>query len=114
MYKSQCLISQGILFVFVLFTMGCAQQHSVQVNENSLTFYYLDDKAKEIFFASSADHFQYHPAVKGSDNVWQVTVPLNKEFTYFYIVDGKVTVPDCQNVVLDDFGSKNCLYTFGL
>lgn len=101
---------QGLLLFFILFTLGCGQQHSVQVDEDSLSFYYNDAKAKEIFFASSADHFTYHPAIKERGDVWQVTVPLSKEFSYFYIVDGKVTVPDCPNTVLDDFGEKNCLY----
>ncbi|MDD3815814.1 MAG: hypothetical protein PHZ02_14365 [Desulfocapsaceae bacterium] len=101
---------QGLLLIFTLLTLGCAQQHSVQVHDDSVSFYYNDAKAKEIFFASSTDHFTYHPATKGSGDVWQVTIPLSKEFSYFYIVDGKVTVPDCPNTVLDDFGTKNCLY----
>ncbi len=101
---------QGLLSILVLFTMGCAQQHSIQVNNGFLSFYYSDDKAKEIFFASSADHFHSHPAIKGPGDIWEVTVPLHREFVYFYIVDGEITVPDCPNTVLDDFGNKNCLY----
>jgi len=85
-------------------------QHSVQVHNNSLSFYYNDAKAKEILFSSSANHFNCQPAMKGPGNVWQVTVPLNKEFSYFYIVDGETTLPDCINTELDDFGAKNCLY----
>ena len=90
--------------------MACAKQHSVEVTNGSLSFYYSDPGAKEIFFASSVDHFHSHPAVRGTGGIWRVTVPLNKEFVYFYIVDGKITVPDCPNTVLDDFGAKNCIY----
>ena len=98
------------LLLLILVSVGCAKQYSVQVNGDSLSFYYSDANAKEIFFASSMDHFHFHPAIKGPENIWQVTVPLNEEFAYFYIVDGKITLPDCPNTVLDDFGTKNCLY----
>lgn len=110
MNNTPSLSLQGFLLIFSLFTLGCAQQHSVQVHDDSLSFYYNDAKAKEVLLASSADHFTYHPAIKGPGDVWQVTIPRNKEFSYFYIVDGEVTVPECSNTVLDDFGTKNCLY----
>ena len=94
--------------------MGCAKQHTVEVSNDSVSFYYKNTDAKEVFFASSANQFSSHPAVKGSQDVWQVTVPLSKEFIYFYIVDGEITIPDCPNTVLDDFGSKNCIYVFDM
>lgn len=114
MKNSSCLIFQAFLLVVLLLITGCAKQSFVQVNGDSLSFYYSDPNAKEIFFASSADHFCCHPAVKGPEDLWQVTVPLNKEFVYFYIVDGEVTLPDCPNTELDDFGTKNCLYVSGM
>lgn len=114
MNNSQYLIFQWFLLLFILFTSGCAKQHSVQINDDSLTFCYRDAGAKEIFFVSSMDQFHYHPTTGGPDNIWRVTVPSKDEFVYFYIVDGVVTVPDCPNSVLDDFGSKNCLYLSGM
>ncbi len=114
MNNTLSLSLQGLLLSFIILTLGCAQQHSVHVHDDSLSFYYNDAKAKEIFFSSSADHFTYHRTIKGSGDVWQVTIPLTKEFSYFYIVDGKVTVPDCPHTVLDDFGTKNCLYIFDM
>lgn len=114
MNNSSCLIFQVLLLFVIVFTTGCTKQYFVKVNGDSLSFYYSDAKAKEIYFASSMDHFYFHPAVKGPEDLWQVTVPLNKEFEYFYIVDGEVTLPDCPNTVLDDFGTKNCLYVSGM
>ena len=101
---------QNLLLFFILFAMGCAKQHSIQTTGDSLTLFFKDATAKEIYFASSVDNFRYQPALKGLRNVWRVTVPQQKEFAYFYIVDGIVTMPDCPNTVLDDFGSRNCLY----
>jgi hypothetical protein len=114
MNNSQCNILQLLLLFTITFMAGCARQHSVKVNDDTLSFYYRDSTAKEIFFAGSQDHFHSHPAIKGSDNIWKVEVPLKTELTYFFIVDGVVTVPDCPNTVLDDFGSKNCLYVSGM
>ena len=105
---------QNLLLLSILFALGCAKQHSIQTNGDSLTLFFSDAQAMEIFFASSVDNFHYHPAIKGPDNVWRVTVPLQKDFAYFYIVDGVVTMPDCPNTVLDDFGSRNCLYLQGM
>ena len=110
----RCLFRWCFFFFIIFIAVGCARQHSVKVNDDSLSFYYRDSKAKEILFAGSQDHFQLHPAIKGVDNIWHVEVQLKKEITYFYIVDGVVTVPDCPNTVLDDFGSKNCLYISGM
>jgi len=104
----------SLLLLFIIFTLGCAQLHSVQVHDDKLSFYYHNAKAEKVLFASSTDHFNYQPAIKGPGDVWQVTVPLNKEFSYFYIVDGEITLPDCPNTVLDDFGAKNCLYLFDM
>ncbi|MCL7487325.1 MAG: hypothetical protein M8357_04010 [Desulfobulbaceae bacterium] len=105
---------QCLLLLAILFSMGCTEKpghHSVKVDTDSMTFFFSDDQAKEIIFASSQDQYQYHYATPGPEDVWQVTVPRHKEFTYFYIVDGVATLPDCPNTVLDDFGSKNCLYS---
>ena len=114
MKKNSSIAFQNLLLFFILFALGCAKQHSIQTNDDSLTLYFNDAQAKEVFFASSADNFHYHPAIKGPGNVWRVTVPLQKNFAYFYIVDGVVTMPDCPNTVLDDFGSRNCFYVHGM
>ncbi|MBU0947044.1 MAG: glycogen-binding domain-containing protein [Proteobacteria bacterium] len=103
-------VTHVFLVLLILCSMGCGKKYFVQVNDDSLSFFYPDTKAKDVSFAFSADHFRPHPATKGPENVWQVTVPLNNEFSYFYIVDGEVTLPDCPNTVLDDFGTKNCFY----
>ena len=107
-------VFQILLLSLILVSLGCARQHTVQVHGDSLSFSYKDAGAKEISFASSVDNFQYHPALKDSRNVWHVTVPLYKEFSYFYIVDGVVTLPECPNTILDDFGGKNCFYVHGM
>jgi hypothetical protein len=81
------------------------------LNGDSLTFFYKNKDASEVIFACSHDKYLYHPAKKAKSNLWAVSVPVAEEFNYFYLVDGKVTLPDeCQFTEQDDFGSQNCLY----
>ena len=40
----------------------------------------------------------------------EITVAAKAEFSYFYIVDGVVHVPECKFYEKDDFGSYNCVY----
>ena len=42
--------------------------------------------------------------------IWQVTVPADKPFRYFYKVDGKTFLPVCPKKEKDDFGSENCIF----
>lgn len=98
------------MIIFLQLTTGCAQKHYVQINDQSIALYLYNPNAKEVVFASSIDRFQLHSASKEKDNIWLVTVPRKSEFSYFYLVDKIPTFPDCQLTVLDDFGSKNCLF----
>jgi len=97
-----------------LLSAACAEQSHVRAQGDTLVFSYTDATAHEIMFASSIDQYQYHPAIKSKHGRWEVTVPLRNEFTYFYIVDGKITLPDCPITVTDDFGGRNCLYVHPL
>jgi hypothetical protein len=102
-----------VLMVFFCIT-GCSKKHFYTINDNSLSLYYYNKKAKEVLFASSIDRFTLHPAFETNDNFWEVSVPLQEDFAYFYIVDGIVTLPDCTLMQNDDFGSKNCLFVQGM
>lgn len=101
----------GVFFVVVLgITSSCTKTHYYAADDQSLSLFYHDSEAKEVLLAASYDRFAMHPAVKTENNVWRVTVPTREEFTYFYIVDGRTTLPDCQVKVQDDFDGQNCLF----
>jgi hypothetical protein len=36
------------------------------------------------------------------------------QFSYFYLVDGEVFLPECTLTESDDFGSRNCVYAPGM
>jgi hypothetical protein len=53
--------------------------------------------------------------VQTGKKLWTVSVPVREEISYFYIVDGAVTLPEkCRYTEQDDFGSRNCLYVLGM
>lgn len=103
----------AVLILFCCVT-GCSQKHYYTVNDDSIHLYYQDKEARQVLFASSIDHFALHSAAETNDSLWEISVPLQEEFAYFYIVDGAVTLPECSLKQLDDFGSKNCLYVKGM
>lgn len=72
---------------------------------------YLDlPGANEVMFASSVDNFRVHKAKQESRGIWVVKELADKEFRYFYMVDGKMFVPNCRYREKDDFGAVNCIY----
>ena len=64
----------------------------------------------EVYFVSSLDQFTAHPARREDVSTWTWRVAGDQPFTYFFLVDGEVVLPDCGLTVQDDFGEKNCVY----
>jgi hypothetical protein len=104
--KRCVLLTLAILFVLT----GCAGHHYYRVEENAVRIYLRIPDAQAVYFASSLDGFEPVKAEKNTDETWEVRVPKDVEFTYFYIVDGAVYVPMCTFKEYDDFGSENCIY----
>lgn len=103
------IICHTFIFLALIIT-ACSPKHYIQVHEQSIALYYQNNDAKEVLFASSNDQFRFHRASKMTDGVWEVIVPREEEFSYFYLVDKILILPDCQSKILDDFGAKNCLF----
>jgi len=101
------LFTAVLLFVLT----GCAAGHYYKKNMNTVDFYLKLPEARAVAFASSLDGFKVHPLVKQGREIWKITLPADREFAYFYIVDGKIFVPASKLHELDDFGSKNCVYS---
>ncbi|MBW2061170.1 MAG: hypothetical protein JRI95_06345 [Deltaproteobacteria bacterium] len=89
---------------------GCGGSHHYRVGTNSLYLYLNKSDAVIVYFASSLDGFKLHLAEKKAGSTWAVTLPANRAFTYFYMIDGVHFIPSCRLKQFDDFGSKNCVY----
>lgn len=106
MHIKGCSVFLG-LFLF----WGCST-HRYKISEGFVSFYLTHKDAKNVEFLCSIDDFRNHPATKTSAGTWEVRVPFNKEFVYFYKIDGKVFVPECELREKDDFGFENCLFNY--
>jgi hypothetical protein len=96
--------------VALLFVAGCTSHHFSTKNSGKVAMYLDAPRANEVFFASSADNFTMHKAERRSRGLWVTGNLVDKEFRYFYIIDGKTYVPDCRYKEKDDFGAENCIY----
>jgi len=93
----------------IIFLAGCSC-HYYKVNNDTVHIYLKNQDAEIVYFASSVDGYEMHEAKRVGRKTWEVTVPANVEFRYFYIINGTVYVPSCQYKEKDDFGSENCLF----
>ena len=92
-----------------LFITGCAG-HFYREEAGRVQIYLRNSRASAVHFVSSLDGFEPHPIAKTNSDTWRITLPKSGEFRYFYLVDGKIHLPDCPYREMDDFGSYNCLY----
>ena len=107
------MMKTSLLFLLILLALlvsACAEKHYSKLMGNEVAFYYMDKEAQEVLFASSRDNYKLLAAREDKNHLWEISVPAEKEFAYFYVVDGIITLPDCTFTEEDDFGAKNCLY----
>lgn len=97
----------GILFILV---SGCAPHHFITSEPDAITVYLDAPKASKVIFVSSVDNFREHNTQKNAKGLWAIENPADREFQYFYIVDGSLYVPECRYREKDDFGAANCIY----
>jgi hypothetical protein len=94
----------------IIILSGCASHYYKENNNNVVYIYLHKPNAKEVYLLSSLDQFKRHEATKNKNGVWEVMLPSGMEFRYFFIVDGNVYIPTCEQKEKDDFGSENCVF----
>jgi hypothetical protein len=99
----------AVLLILIFNLAGCAN-HFYRLKGDQLHIYLKNSDADSVKFAHSTDGFELHPAVKINSTTWRITLTEVSEFTYFYLVDGKVFLPACRFAEKDDFGSENCIF----
>ena len=102
------------LLIFLFIFAGCGGGHSYRVKQGTVSLYLDKSEADLVYFASSLDGYKLHEADRIDNGTWEVQVPSDYEFQYFYIVDGVVYIPACTMTKKDDFGSENCVYVPGM
>ena len=103
-----------VIILLIFAGSGCGGGHYSRVEQGTVSLYLNGSEASLVYFASSLDGYKLHKADRMDDDTWEVQVPSDKEFKYFYIVDGVAYVPACEMREKDDFGSENCIYVPGM
>ena len=89
--------------------VGCSTHH-YRIYADRVNLYLRIPGAKSVYFASSLDRFKLHRVQKNADGIWEIVVSSVREFSYFYTIDGKVYLPNCELKEKDDFGAENCIF----
>jgi hypothetical protein len=100
----------AMVTLMLFMALGGCTTHYSRVNGSKIHLYLKESKAKDVYFASSLDGFELHRAQQKYNGLWEVTVPLGDEFSYFYMADGVLLIPPCTYKEKDDFGSENCIF----
>ena len=64
----------------------------------------------EVGRINSLDEYKLRKVKKKGTGIWEISVPGDLEFRYFFMVDGVVYLPECEYREADDFGSENCIF----
>lgn len=97
------------VIILMMSLTGCAS-HFFRVKDNTLHIYLKKPEARLVLFAYSKDGYELHPAERIDSTTWLLTVPADSGFSYFYLVDGAIFLPECRFKEKDDFGSENCIF----
>jgi hypothetical protein len=98
-----------LLYIMVFWIVGCAG-HFYRIEKGKVTFYLELSAARRVEFAYSLDEYKLRMVKKKGTGTWEISVPADLEFGYFFMVDGVVYLPECQYREADDFGSENCIF----
>jgi hypothetical protein len=101
-----------LFFLLALILVSCGG-HRHRVDGDDLFLVLIKPDAARVVLYCSLDGFKARSAVNAS-GVWEVKLPADESFSYFYRVDDRHFLPDCPLKEKDDFGSENCIFDPGL
>lgn len=103
----------GVIVGLLIILAGCSH-HDLRTDGAIVILTLEIPNARSVQFASSLDGFEPHQAKLIGGSIWEMSVPAGSTFSYFYLVDGEVYVPECRFSEPDGFGSGNCIYMPGM
>jgi hypothetical protein len=103
-----------LLLLLSMVANAAGADHLVVRDGKYVRMILLSSEASHVQFASSLDGFVAHDVVTKDRKTWEVRLPSRESFKYFYLINGKLWIPDCACREFDDFGSENCVYEPGM
>jgi len=68
-------------------------------------------EAKEVIFLSSLNRYKPVLMKKTFFGIWEIHLPEDIAFEYFFRVDGNPYTPECRLQQTDDWGGRQCIYS---
>ncbi len=68
-------------------------------------------EAKEVIFLSSLNRYEPVLMKKTFFGIWEIHLPEDIAFEYFFRVDGNPYTPECRLQQTDDWGGRQCIYS---
>jgi len=68
-------------------------------------------EAKEVIFLSSLNRYEPVLMKKTFFGTWEIHLPEDIAFEYFFRVDGSPYTPECRLQQTDDWGGRQCIYS---
>jgi hypothetical protein len=99
-----------LVLALFLSAVGCSA-HYHTLSDGRVDFYLTAPAAQSVSLVVLGDAFKQVSAARNPLGTWKVSLLAENEFKYFYLVDGKIYLPECPLRERDDFGSNNCIYS---
>jgi len=99
-----------LMLAAVWVAVGCSG-HRHTITDDHVEIYLTAPQAQSVTLVMSGDSFQQVEAVRTGFGTWKATLNRVQEFRYFFMVDGKVFLPDCPLKEKDDLGANNCIFS---
>ena len=90
-----------------------ASTHFQRVDGEHIDLVLKAPAARKVELAASLDGFWPRAAHPRGMGLWVVRMPADREFSYFYLIDGRPYKPACDLTERDDFGGSDCLFSPG-
>jgi hypothetical protein len=89
---------------------GCTT-HYYKAAAGQVGIYLKAPEAASVMLVPSFNGYQPLTAEHTGTGTWVVKVPSGISFSYFYLVDHRPTVPQCEMTEQDEFGRSNCVFS---
>jgi hypothetical protein len=99
-----------IILATVWVAGGCSA-HTQRIGSGKVELSLKMPGAHSVILVMTNDTLHKVPAGRSFWGVWKTTLKGEHDFSYFYLVDSKVYLPDCVLKEKDDFGADNCLFS---
>jgi len=107
-----CTEQMLIMSISLIILGGCMAGYEGHRKERVNIFITKPEtESSEVLFFTSLDGFKPRRAERLKNGKWMVTALADREFSYFFLIDGRHYIPSCRYKEDDGYGHQNCIYS---